>query len=109
MDPDDPLGKDDVLVSEAELHLPIDRPVKVNLRSKDVLHNFTVTQFRVKMDMVPGMVSYLCSRPQQPGASRSSAKSFAVSLTTRCAVRSSLSHRRIRCLGSEQSYLSRDA
>ncbi|MEM7501735.1 MAG: c-type cytochrome [Pseudomonadota bacterium] len=67
MDPDDPLGKDDVLVSEAELHLPIDRPVKVNLRSKDVLHNFTVTQFRVKMDMVPGMVSYLWFTPTAAG------------------------------------------
>ena len=67
MDPDDPLGKDDVLVSEAELHLPIDRPVKVNLRSKDVLHNFTVTQFRVKMDMVPGMVSYLWFTPTTAG------------------------------------------
>ena len=67
MDPEDPLGRDDVLVSEAELHLPIDQPVKVNLRSKDVLHNFTVTQFRVKMDMVPGMVSYLWLTPTELG------------------------------------------
>lgn len=67
MDPDDPLGQDDVLVSEAELHLPVDRPVKVNLRSKDVLHNFTVAQFRVKMDMVPGMVSYMWFTPTKLG------------------------------------------
>lgn len=67
MDPDDPLGRDDVLVSAAELHLPVDRPVKLNLRSKDVLHNFTVAQFRVKMDMVPGMVSYMWFTPTEPG------------------------------------------
>ena len=67
MDPEDPLGRDDVLVAEAELHLPINQPVKVNLRSKDVLHNFTVTQFRVKMDMVPGMESYLWFEPTQTG------------------------------------------
>ena len=67
MDPEDPLGRDDVLVSEAELHLPIDQPVKINLRSKDVLHNFTVAQFRVKMDMVPGMVSYLWLTPTKAG------------------------------------------
>ena len=67
MDPDDPLGADDVLVKESELHLPINVPVKVNLRSKDVLHNFTVTQFRVKMDMVPGMESYLWFEPTKIG------------------------------------------
>lgn len=67
MDPDDPLGKDDVLVQEAELHVPVNRPVKINLRSKDVLHNFTVAQFRVKMDMVPGMETYMWFTPTETG------------------------------------------
>jgi cytochrome c oxidase subunit II len=67
MDANDPRGQDDVLVPGPELHLPIDKPVKVLLRSKDVLHNFTVTQFRVKMDMVPGMVTYLWLTPTKTG------------------------------------------
>ena len=67
LDPDDPLGADDVLIHDSELHLPVNRPVKVNLRSKDVLHNFTVTQFRVKMDMVPGMETYLWFTPTEIG------------------------------------------
>lgn len=67
MDPADPLGQDDVLISSAELHLPVDVPVKVNLRSKDVLHNFTVAQFRVKMDLVPGMVTYMWLTPTVTG------------------------------------------
>jgi cytochrome c oxidase subunit 2 len=67
MDSADPLGQDDVLVSSAELHLPIDVPVKVNLRSKDVLHNFTVAQFRVKMDLVPGMITYMWLTPTVKG------------------------------------------
>jgi cytochrome c oxidase subunit 2 len=67
MDPEDPLGQDDILVSSAELHLPKDVPVKINLRSKDVLHNFTVAQFRVKMDLVPGLVSYLWLTPTRTG------------------------------------------
>ncbi len=67
MDPDDPAGRDDVLVSDAELHLPVDRPVKLWLRSKDVLHNFTVAQFRVKMDLVPGMETYMWLTPTQAG------------------------------------------
>lgn len=67
MDANDPRGQDDVLVPGPELHLPIDKPVKVLLRSKDVLHNFTVTQFRVKMDMVPGMITYLWLTPTKTG------------------------------------------
>jgi cytochrome c oxidase subunit II len=67
MSPDDPNGQDDVLVSDPELHLPLNRPVKLLLRSKDVLHNFTVAQFRVKMDMVPGMISYMWLTPTRTG------------------------------------------
>ena len=67
MDPDDPNGQDDRLVESNKVHLLKDQPVKVNLRSKDVLHNFTVTQFRVKMDLVPGLVSYLWLTPTKAG------------------------------------------
>jgi cytochrome c oxidase subunit 2 len=67
MDPDDPLGQDDVLVSSPELHLPINVPVRINLRSKDVLHNYTVAQFRVKMDLVPGMITHMWLTPTETG------------------------------------------
>lgn len=67
MDPDDPFGQDDILVSSQEMHLPIDRPVKILLRSKDVLHDYAVAQFRVKMDMVPGAVSYMWLTPNLAG------------------------------------------
>ena len=67
MVPDDRNGQDDVLVSDAALHLPLDQPFKVLLRSKDVLHNFTVPQFRVKMDMVPGLVTFIWLTPTRAG------------------------------------------
>lgn len=67
MNPDDPNGQDDVLVASPELHLPIGRPVKVLLRSKDVLHDFAVAQFRVKMDLVPGLVTYVWFTPTRTG------------------------------------------
>ena len=67
LNPDDPNGQDDVLVASPELHLPVGAPVKVLLRSKDVLHNFAVAQFRVKMDLVPGLVSYLWFTPTRTG------------------------------------------
>jgi cytochrome c oxidase subunit 2 len=47
--------------------MPVDQPVKTLLRSTDVLHNFTVPQFRVKMDLVPGMVTYQWFTPTVPG------------------------------------------
>jgi cytochrome c oxidase subunit 2 len=64
---DDPRGQDDVLVMSNKLHLPVDKPVKLLLRSKDVLHNFTVTQFRVKMDLVPGVLTHMWLTPTKVG------------------------------------------
>lgn len=55
--PKDPRGRDDIIVLSSELHLPIDQPVKMLLRSKDTLHDFYVPQIRAKMDLVPGTVS----------------------------------------------------
>ncbi|MBK5355742.1 cytochrome c oxidase subunit II [Pseudomonas sp. TH41] len=67
LDPKDPAGQDDVLVINNEVRLPINQPVKVLLRSKDVLHDFYVPQMRSKMDMVPGMVSYFWFTPTKTG------------------------------------------
>ena len=63
----DPHGQDDVVVENGDLHLPIGKPVKVLLRSVDVLHDFYVPEFRAKMDMVPGMVTYFWIRPIRTG------------------------------------------
>jgi cytochrome c oxidase subunit 2 len=67
MNPDDPDGQDDVLVASPELHLPLGRPVKALLRSIDVLHDFAVPQFRAKMDLVPGLVTYIWFTPTRSG------------------------------------------
>jgi cytochrome c oxidase subunit II len=67
MNPDDPNGQDDVLIASPELHLPMGKPVKVELRSIDVLHDFTVPQFRAKMNMVPGLVTYVWFTPTRTG------------------------------------------
>jgi cytochrome c oxidase subunit 2 len=67
MNVNDPTGNDDVLIHTNELHIPVDKPVKLLLRSKDVLHNFAVPQFRVKMDLVPGMVTHAWFTPTRTG------------------------------------------
>ena len=67
MDPEDPAGQDDILVASPIVHLPVDQPMRVWLRSKDVLHDFAVPQFRIKMDLVPGHVSYAWFTPTVVG------------------------------------------
>jgi len=67
IDPRDPTGQDNVLVNNNEVHLPLDRPVKVFLRSHDVLHDFYVPQFRARMNMVPGMVTSFWFTPTKAG------------------------------------------
>jgi cytochrome c oxidase subunit 2 len=37
-----------------ELHVPIDRPIKLTMTSEDTIHSFFVPAFRVKRDVVPG-------------------------------------------------------
>tara|TARA_Y100000590_G_C15724593_1_gene1014735 strand:- start:143 stop:982 length:840 start_codon:yes stop_codon:yes gene_type:complete len=63
----DPNGLDDILIEGDDIHILIDRPTKVLLRSIDVLHNFYVPQFRAKMDMVPGSVTYYWFTPTRTG------------------------------------------
>lgn len=67
LSPDDPYGQDDVIVQGDDLHLPAGKPLKVLLRSIDVLHDFYVPEFRAKMDMVPGMVTYFWFTPTRTG------------------------------------------
>jgi len=64
---EDPNGKDDVLIQSDVLHIKNNRPVKILLRSVDVLHNWYVPQFRAKMDAVPGTVTYYWFEPNKVG------------------------------------------
>jgi cytochrome c oxidase subunit 2 len=53
LDDTDPNAKDDSVVST--LVVPVNRPVELILKSKDVTHSFFVPQLRFKQDLVPGM------------------------------------------------------
>jgi cytochrome c oxidase subunit 2 len=63
----DPNAQDDVVIESDNLHLPIGKPVKFLLRSLDVLHNFYVPEFRGKMDMIPGAITYYWVTPTRSG------------------------------------------
>lgn len=68
MSPTDAAGRDDVLLATQELRVPLGKPLKFLLRSKDVLHNFAIAEMRVKMDMVPGLVTYTWFTPTRKGS-----------------------------------------
>src|SRR5687768_14625910 len=53
LDASDASSADDAVT--ASLVIPVNRPVELRLRSKDVIHNFWVPQLRFKQDLVPGM------------------------------------------------------
>jgi cytochrome c oxidase subunit II len=53
LDSSDAAAADDAVT--AALVIPVNRPVELRLRSKDVIHNFWVPQLRFKQDLVPGM------------------------------------------------------
>jgi cytochrome c oxidase subunit 2 len=54
LDRSDPAAMDDVTTVN-QLYLPVNRPIIVRLRSKDVIHSFGVPEFRVKQDTIPGL------------------------------------------------------
>jgi cytochrome c oxidase subunit 2 len=54
LDRSDPAAKDDITTVN-QLYLPVNKPIIVRLRSKDVIHSFGVPEFRVKQDAVPGL------------------------------------------------------
>ena len=67
LDPDDPAGRNNVLINGNEVHLPLNRPVRVWLRSHDVLHDFYVPPFRARMNIVPGMETSFWFTPTKVG------------------------------------------
>lgn len=54
LDRKDPSGKDDV-VELNQLYVPVNRPVVIDITSKDVIHSFFLPFLRVKQDAIPGM------------------------------------------------------
>ena len=65
LDSNDPAGKDDIVTST--ITVPADRPVKLILKSKDVIHSFFVPNLRFKQDLVPGMAINVHFTPTVPG------------------------------------------
>ena len=59
-----PDGKD---VASPELYVPVNRQISFTVQSKDVLHDFWVPAFRMKIDAVPGINTHLRVNTDAPG------------------------------------------
>ena len=66
LDAGDPAAKDDI-VTTGELHVPVDRPVIIELSSKDVIHNFALPHMRMAQDAIPGQIIPMWFKPIKPG------------------------------------------
>jgi len=70
IDGTNPLGQDWTDIENlddfhpSEIVLPVGKPVRVRITARDVLHNFYLPHFRVKMDAVPGMPTYFVFTPK---------------------------------------------
>jgi cytochrome c oxidase subunit II len=63
-----PRGPGGKPVSTDELYLPEGRQIKFDVQAKDVLHDFWVPAFRVKIDAVPGITSHVEATPRRLGS-----------------------------------------
>lgn len=66
LDETDPDAQDDILTIN-NLNIPLGKPTILRMTSKDVIHDFQVTNFRNKQDVVPGMTTTLWFEPIKAG------------------------------------------
>ena len=59
---EDTKNLDDFLIGDV-FYLPVNKKVRVRITAKDVLHNFYLPHFRVKMDAVPGLPTHFIFTP----------------------------------------------
>jgi cytochrome c oxidase subunit II len=60
-------GKDGKPVRSNELYLPVDKPVRFEISTRDVIHSFWIPDFRLKSDAVPGITTKWRATPTKIG------------------------------------------
>ena len=65
--PDGKLGTDDDFTVDNDLHVPVGKTIRVQLKSRDVIHSFFVPSFRLKQDAVPGHEIPVWFKVTKPG------------------------------------------
>jgi cytochrome c oxidase subunit 2 len=57
-------NKDDIIMQNGEMHLIVNKPVKLVIGSRDVIHDVGLAHFRMKMDAVPGIMTTMWFTPR---------------------------------------------
>jgi len=65
--PDGKFNTPDDVLTLNDMKIPVDRPVMLNLKAKDVIHSFYVPNFRIKHDANPGYVTRMWFQAKQGG------------------------------------------
>src|SRR5262249_41388753 len=65
--PDGKLGTDDDVTMDNDLHVPVNKTVRIALKSRDVIHSFFVPVTRLKQDAVPGHEIPVWFKVTKPG------------------------------------------
>lgn len=63
-------------VTANEIHIPVGRPVRIHLRSDDVIHSFWVPQLQGKTDAITGQVNETWLQASRPGVYRGECAEF---------------------------------
>ena len=64
IDFNDSKSQDDIILAGSEvMYVPKGKKVRIRITSKDVLHNFYLPHFSVKMDAIPGLPTYFVFTP----------------------------------------------
>jgi cytochrome c oxidase subunit II len=58
---------DEKVVTANELHIPVNRPIRLALNSADIIHSFWVPRLAGKQDVVPARTNYLTIQANRPG------------------------------------------
>ena len=64
------------VVTANEIHVPVGRPVIVQLKSDDVIHSLWVPSLAGKKDLIPGRTAVMTFRADQPGLYRGQCAEF---------------------------------
>jgi cytochrome c oxidase subunit 2 len=78
-----------------DLVVPLNKPIKCNLRSDDVIHSLYIPAFRIKEDVVPGKNNFLWFIPEQLGE-------YDILCTVYCGVRHSYMEARVRVVSDAE-------
>ncbi|MEO7115864.1 MAG: cytochrome c oxidase subunit II [Caldimonas sp.] len=61
---------DRIFTTANEIHIPVGRPVRIELKSQDVIHSFWIPRLAGKMDVIPGQTNVTWLQADQPGTYR---------------------------------------